>query len=436
MKRSRTLIFLLFLLSFFGAFATNAIIYIRLLYLTSFLIGASWLWVKLSIIKLDLNRHTRSLRDNVGDIYDEHFEISNNNPWYCPWVEVHNESNLPSSAGSRLLIGIKKKEKRSYIARTWLRQRGSFSLGPTTFVSRDPLALFQSQKSFPAKSQLVVLPMIVPISSFPNPPGLLPGGKVVRQKALGITPHAAGIREYAPGDALRRIHWQTSARRQKLMVKEFDQDPQSSVWIFLDAESAAQISQKDYSPLEGWDNWMLGHKPEFDLPPSTFEYAVTSAASLTHYFTKARRAVGLIVAGQKSIVIPADRSTRQEEKILETLAFIQSTGELSMEALVATQAGQLPQGSSAVLITASVRPEIMHAVDDLLRRNQRPTVVLLDAESFGSEKSNAALVESLRKINVPVCRVLCGDDLEKALSNISGTTSTKENFLWREPFTP
>ncbi|MBT3713348.1 MAG: DUF58 domain-containing protein [Anaerolineae bacterium] len=436
MKNSRILFLLLFLISFFGAFATNAPVYVRLLYLTSLIIGGSWLWVKLSISGLRLIRRSRSLRANVGDIYDEYFEVHNNNRWLCPWIEIHNETDLPASAGSRLLGGIKKREKRSYLARTWLVQRGAFSLGPTTLISRDPLGVFLSQKSFSAESELIVLPLLLNLTSFPDPPGLLSGGKVLRQKSLGITPHAAGVREYAPGDALRRIHWATSARRQKLMVKEFDQDPQSSVWIFLDAESAAQISQKDYSPLEGWDNWMLGHKPEFDLPPSTFEYAVTSAASLTHYFTKARRAVGLIVAGQKSIVIPADRSTRQEEKILETLAFIQSTGELSMEALVATQAGQLPQGSSAVLITASVRPEIMHAVDDLLRRNQRPTVVLLDAESFGSEKSNAALVESLRKINVPVCRVLCGDDLEKALSNISGTTSTKENFLWREPFTP
>ena len=432
MKRSRTLVFLLFLLSFFGAFATNATIYIRLLYLTSFIIGASWLWVKLSIIKLGLNRRTRSLRDNVGDIYDEYFEISNKNPWYCPWVEVHNESDLPSSAGSRLLIGIKKNEKRSYIARTWLRQRGSFSLGPTTFISRDPLALFQSQKSFPAKSQLVVLPMIVPISSFPDPPGLLPGGKIVRQKALGITPHAAGIREYAPGDALRRIHWQTSARRQKLMVKEFDQDPQSSVWIFLDAQSAVQLSRQDTALEDDWDNWMLGNKPKFSLPPSTIEYAVTSAASLTHYFIKERRAVGLIASGQSNIVIPADRSIRQEEKILETLAYIQSKGKMPLEELVTVQAGQLMQGSSAVLITPSVRPEILQAIDVLLRRKLHPTVVLLDAESFGGTESSIALEDSIKKLNLPLCHIRCGDDLGKALSNFS---SQKENTIWRKPST-
>lgn len=417
MKNSRIPVFVFLIISLGGVLLTNAPVYTRLLYLTTLLIIGSWLWVKLSLSGLALNRRSRSLRGNVGDIYDEHFEINNNSFLPCPWLEVHNETELPASAGSRLLTGVKRREKRSYIARTWLTQRGAFELGPTKLVSRDPLGLFQSQKNYPANSELIVLPLLVSLSNFPAPLGFLPGGKVVRQKSLGITPHAAGIREYAPGDALRRIHWATSARRQKLMVKEFDQDPQSSVWIFLDAQRVAQASDKTYIPLEHWDNWMLGSKPDFDLPPFTFEYAVTSAASLTDYFTRERRAVGLIVSGQKNIVIPADRSIRQEEKILETLAFVKSEGSLPLEELVATQAGQLPQGSSAVLITSSVRPEIMHAIDDLLRRNLNPTVVLLDAQSFGGLEGSVALEESLRKINVPVCRIICGDDLGQALSN-------------------
>ena len=417
MKKSNTLILLLFALSVIGIFLTNAPVYTRLLYLTSILILGSWLWGKLSLSGISLHRKSRSLRGNVGDVYDEHFEISNNNFLPSPWLEIQNNSPLPISAGSRLLVGIKKREKRTYLARTWLTQRGAFPLGPTMLSARDPLGLFRSQKSFPATAELIVLPLLVNISNFPAPPGLLPGGKVLRQKSVGITPHAAGVREYAPGDALRRIHWKTSARRQKLMVKEFDQDPQSSVWIFLDAQRFVQAKKGDYVPLKNWDNWMLGRKPDFSLPPFTIEYAVTSAASLSHYFIQMRRAVGLIVAGQKNIIIPADRGLRQEEKILETLAFIQAEGKLPLEELVAAQAGQLSQGCSAVLITPSYSPKIMHAVEHLLRRKQRVTVVLLDAESFGGNEGSVGLEDSLKKVNTPVCRVNCGDDLGVALSN-------------------
>ena len=417
MKKSRTLILLLFLLSLIGVFATNAAIYTRLLYLTSLLILGSWLWVRASLVGINLKRHSRNLRGNVGDMYDEHFEISNSMFFPIAWLEVQDESVLPMSAGSRLLVGIKKGEKRAYLARTWLTQRGAFQLGPSKLTSRDPLALFQRHKRFAAEKELIVLPMLVNITNFPAPPGLLPGGKVLSRKSLGITPHVSGIREYAPGDALRRIHWKTSARRQKLMVKEFDQDPQSSVCIFLDAMRMVQVRRDDYEPLKNWDNWMLGGKPDFNLPPFTIEYAVTSAASLSHYFIQMRRAVGLIVSGQKDIVLPADRGLRQEEKILETLAFIQAEGILPLEELVAAQAGQLSQGSSAVLITPSTSPKIMHAVDHLLRRKQRVTVVLLDAASFGGTEGSVGLEDSLKNMNIPLCHIRCGDDLGLALSS-------------------
>ncbi len=435
MKKSRIFVLLLFLLGLAGALTTNAPLYLRLLYLGTLTIIASWLWVHFSLTGIQFRRRARSLRANMGDFYDEYYEIENKNRIPCPWLEIENQTVLPGAVGSRVLVNIGKSEKRSYNARTWLTQRGAFPLGPTTLTSRDPLGLFKKSKVFPATSELIVLPMLVNIASFPAPPGLLPGGKVLRRKSIGITPHAAGVREYAPGDALRRIHWATSARRQQLMVKEFDQDPQAEVWIFLDAQEEAQAARTDDGLVIRWDGWMLGKRPELQLPPSTLEYGVTIAASLAHYFIRERRSIGLIAAGKTNIAIPADYSTRQEEKILETLAFIEAGASLSIESLVRAQATQLPSGSSAMLITPSVHPKLMIAIDELQRRNLHPTVVLLDAESFGGTEGSTALEESLKNMNIPVCRVTCGADLSTALASFSTATFTKESYLWRKPST-
>ena len=43
---------------------------------------------------------------------------------------------------------------------------------------------------------------------------------------------------------MRRIHWPTTARRGQLIVKEFEQDPQAEVWIFLDAQQRVAGSEK------------------------------------------------------------------------------------------------------------------------------------------------------------------------------------------------
>jgi uncharacterized protein (DUF58 family) len=436
MKKSRIFVLLLFILGLAGALTTNASLYLRLLYLGTLIGIVSWLWVHFALTGIQLRRRSRSLRANVGDFYDEYYEVENENRIPCPWLEIDNQTTLPNATGSRVLVNIGKGEKRSYNARSWLTQRGAFPLGPTNVTSRDPLGLFKKSKSFPSTAELIVLPMLVDIESFPSPPGLLPGGKVLRRKAAGITPHAAGVREYAPGDALRRIHWATSARRQQLMVKEFDQDPQAEVWIFLDAQTEAQAERPDDGPATAWDGWMLGTKPELQLPPSTLEYGVTIAASLTHYFIRERRSIGLIAAGKTNIAIPADYSTRQEEKILETLAFVEAGANLSIESLVRAQAGQLPSGSSAMLITPTIHPKLMIAVDELQRRNLHPIVVLLDAESFGGAAGSAALEETLKNANIPVCRILCGADLSTALASFSTATFSKESYLWRKPSTP
>jgi len=417
MKNSRILILILFLIGLAGTLTTNAPVYIRLLYLSIFAIVVSWFWVRISLSGIQLSRRSRSLRANVGDIYDERFEIENTNRLPCFWLTVENKTELPFASGSRLLVGIKRGQKRSYIARTWLTQRGAFPLGPTTLNAHDPIGLFQEKKNFPSTSELIVLPLLMPIPSFPTAPGLLPGGKVLRHKSMGITPHSAGVREYAPGDALRRIHWATSARRQQLMVKEFEEGPQAEIWLFLDAQAEAQASLPDEGLGRRWDGWMLGKKPEFTLPPSTLEYGVTIAASLAHYFTRERRAVGLIAAGQTNIAIPADRSTRQEEKILETLAFVKAGHSLPIESLIRAQAGQLLGGSSATIITPSVRPELMLAIDELQRRHLHPTVVLLDAVSFGGKEGSKSLETKLKNIGVPVFRIQYGTDLGTALSS-------------------
>jgi uncharacterized protein (DUF58 family) len=325
-----------------------------------------------------------------------------------------------------------RKQKRTHIARTWLVRRGGFKLGPTRLVSGDPFGLFRNERIFPAEHSLVVLPMIYEISSFLSPPGLLPGGQVIRRKALDVTPHASGVREYVPGDPMKRIHWPTTARRGQLIVKEFEQDPQAEVWFFLDAQRGVHAEKPYEYPEMYGDGWVLDRRPKYELPPSTLEYAISTTASLAHYYLNQRRAVGLVTASHHFRVIPAERSERQEGKILETLAFIEAESKLSIAGLVAAQAGQLPQGSSAILVTPTVYPELLAAVNDLQRRNLRPVVVLLIADSFGGEIGGEKLYNSLFERNVPVCRIYCDADLSLELSGFSANM-TSQDSSWQRP---
>jgi len=416
-----------------GTMVNGAVFYVRLLYLGSLLIIIAWVLRMLSLNGIKVGRQARSLRASVGDIFEEHFEVSNSSKLPKLWLEVSNESLIPNATGSRLITLLRARQKRSYTARTWLTNRGGFQLGPTKITSGDPFGIFRVSRVFPASSTLMVLPMIFRVNQFLSPPGLLPGGRAIRRKSIDITPHAAGVREYVTGDAMKRIHWPTSIRRDQLMVKEFEQDPQAEVWLFLDTYKNVHIQKASEQIISPVDDLILLRRPKFKLPSSTLEYSISIAASLAHYFLEQRRSVGLVTSlGRSYKIITAERSERQEAKILEALAFLQAESTFTLPSLVTAQMGQLPQGSSAILVTPMIWSELLIGVDSLQRRKLRPVVVLLMSQSFGSRTSNEDLAKSLAERNVPVCRVYCEADLSETLSSFA-TTTFSQDLSWRRP---
>ncbi|MBI1854489.1 MAG: DUF58 domain-containing protein [Chloroflexi bacterium] len=388
----RALVALLIFGGLFGSLVSGAAFYSRLLYLGLLLFAVSWLWVAIVARSLRFTRQAEFWRASVGDIFKEQYEVKNTSYLSALWVEVYNQMSLPTASGSRLLTRIRPREKQSYVARTWLTRRGGFPLGPTLLVVSDPLGLFRIQKRYPAEKSLIILPMI-----------------------------------------MKRIHWPTSARRGQLMVKEFEQDPQAEVWIFLDAQQKVQAQKSFETPAMPLENLLFSRKPKLTLPPSTLEYEISIAASLAHYFIEHKRAVGLVMQDRAYNMISAERSERQENKILETLAFLEGKGNLSIAALVGAQARQLPQGSSVILITPAVSLDVILAADDLQRRNLHPVVVLLAAESFDGPRGSDKLAFQLKEQRVPVCLIYCDADLAQTLSAFSSSNFSQDLTTWQRP---
>ena len=347
----RVVLFLLAVSLVAGA-VTGQPLYYRLSYLWILLLIGSWIMSWLSLRGVQLRRTARSLRSQVGQIFEERYEILNTSRLPRLWIEVRDESPLPGSHGSHVLTLIGGREIRTYLARTRLTERGVFPLGPTVLVAGDLFGLFPVQRSFDNEDSLLVYPMMVDVRSFPNPPGLLPGGEALRRRTPQVTSNAAGVREYNPGDPLSRIHWLSTARRNRLMVKEFELDPLADVWVFVDGmrgtHFAQQVPQKEYEPQDVWRQ-----RTKFELPPSTLEYSVSIAASLARFYLGRSRAVGLVTSGQVLRVLPSDRGGRQLGKILEGLALMHAEGTIPLTGLVEGQARYLPRGSTVVLITPS-----------------------------------------------------------------------------------
>lgn len=420
-RRSFWIVAAIFLIAVIGYFWTQTKVFVQLFYVSALLILVSWLWTMFSTIGVVVRRSSRELRQELGKIFEERFEIVNQKALIRPWLEIVDESRLPGPGGSRVLSWVGKYESRNYSAYTALRKRGQIVLGPTSLYSGDPFGLFVYKRVFSGKRSLLVLPYMFDLRWFPFPPGLLPGGKAQRQRTLEVTPYASGVREYYPGDSLNRIHWPTTARRDRLMVKEFEKDPQADFWIFVDAYRKVHLEllDEERDDAENWTDrfWFWDKRKKFTLPPDTFEYSVSIAASICRYFIHKDAAVGFGIAAQKYAVISPDRGERQFNKILEMLAYAEPEGNLPLIGLLQSEVRNISRGSTVILITGAVDSSVVLSVEHLQRRSMQPIVIMIDPLTFGGELGADRLLPEMHRRKIPLAIVSNGDDLEKALED-------------------
>jgi len=134
----------------YSSFPNSRDIFIRLGVLSGLFLIINWFWTLISVRKLSITRNQRLLRYQVGNVFEEVFELINLVRYARLWVEVVDLSNLPGKSGSKVLSGIGGKKNRYYYSRNILTKRGSFILGPTLLRSSVPFGMFHSEKLIPS----------------------------------------------------------------------------------------------------------------------------------------------------------------------------------------------------------------------------------------------------------------------------------------------
>lgn len=422
-------VILLLAVSLFAARITGRELFYNLTYFWLGLLIISFLWSRLALRGLTVERKARSGRAQVGGLFVEAFRLRNESRIPKLWVEVSDASDLPGRRvttvtvglgfrgpiGRRaqhavtVSVGLRPGYTRTWITRTLCTRRGNYRLGPTLMRSSDPFGLFPVERAVAGERRIVVLPLTVPIRRFPLPSGRLAGGEAVRRRTQQVTPNAAGVRDYVPGDSLNRIHWLSTARRRKLIVKEFELDPLADLWLIIDGCREAQAA-RDAAPDYGGDGRAV------PLPPSTEEYAVSAAASLAMHFLALGRSVGLIGYGERRRVIQPDSGEAQRIRILDTLAVLRAKGDRPLHQVLKIEAPRIPQGSSVILLTPSDDLALLEAISHLAHAGRRPILMALEASTFGGPEASPTLAQAAERNGIPVRIIRCGEPLTASLS--------------------
>ncbi len=413
MHNRRNAIYGLLILVLLTGLFTGRAFFFNLAYLLGGLLIVSLLWAWTAVRWLGISRRTRARRAQVGRSLDEVFTVQNRAFVPKLWLEVRDESDLPGHHASHVVPALGPKASYRWYVETPCLVRGEFRLGPMTVMSGDPFGLFMSPRKLNATSSVIVYPATVPVNKIDLPMGVLSGGDAERRRAQFVTTNAAGVREYVNGDSFNRIHWASSARKDRLMVKEFEIDPLADVWLFVDFSRASLVESPSVQRVNG-DGAVI--PTSAGIPPSTEEYGVVIAASLAQYFIELERALGFVAYVPHREVYQPERGNRQMLRILETLAIARSKSVYTLGQTLTLETPYLTRGTTLVIVTSSLDPAWIGEAQTLSRRGIRPMCILIDPASFGAQVNTDYTRSMLRLGKIPSILVRQGDDLTAALA--------------------
>jgi uncharacterized protein (DUF58 family) len=132
-------------------------------------------------------------------------------------------------------------------------RRGPVGATSWQIVSSDPLGFNRSTRTCADREVALVLPRFASLVSRPQARELEASVAAPRS---GTGTELFGVREYRPGDALRRIHWRSSARLGELVVREFEPPGVQTLGILCDPSPASREVADQIARIaasEAWD---------------------------------------------------------------------------------------------------------------------------------------------------------------------------------------
>jgi len=177
---------------------------------------------------------------------------------------------------------------------------GDFFRGSFVRV-RCPLGLVEKESRLRTEQPIRVYPNVLALREFDllNQRGRLSHIGVRRSRIRGQGTDFESLREYAEGDDFRKMDWKASARRGKLVVRQFEQERNQAVILCID------IGRKMLSEVDG---------------VSKLDHTLDACLLLAHSAAAAGDAVGLLVwADTVRRYIPPGRGRAQVGAIIEAI---------------------------------------------------------------------------------------------------------------------
>lgn len=327
--------------------------------------GVSRLWNRFCLRRVEYRRRLSQSQVFFGEEIVFEIEITNRKPLPLPWLQIEDElpenvtllkGKATSIHDDRVMlsnmfpINMYHRVTRRFPMKCL--QRGSFVFGPTFIHSGDLFGFFRRDMHIDKLDYLLVYPRLVPLEKLGIPSQQFFGDIRLKRHLFQDPVLTAGVRDYHSGDSLKRIHWKSTARLGKLQTRVYEPTTTVDISLFLDARTLR-------APLWG---------SVYQLQ----ELGIIAAASISQHALKEGFRVGLYVNqithfSRGMVRVPHSQHPDQLLRILEALAQLHQVETIPIARFIRREAGNLPWGSTLLVITAQPLDELMATLLDLKR---------------------------------------------------------------------
>jgi uncharacterized protein (DUF58 family) len=293
----------------------NNLLYLLLGWLLSFII-ASGILSELTLKKLTVERRPPP-KIFAGEPFLMEVVIKNGKPKRASFsIEVEDLiGKTPIDKRCYFLKIPADKSQRTSYRHTFVR-RGQYTLTGYRLATKFPFALFRKSRDVDDPLTVLVFPARVAV---PRPPPRSTARGDTTADRLGRRGEFFGLREGRPGDDRRDVHWKSSARTGRLLVREYEDELARRVVIAVDNALPDDVRDAIVDAGGLPNAWGAALTPAVEAQVAAVERAISVAASLAAVYLEAGWTVELAA---RDCHVPASAGRQQEARISRALALL------------------------------------------------------------------------------------------------------------------
>lgn len=343
-------------------------------FLTLCTAGGAWLWARYALKGVSYTRTLSADRVFPGEQVQLRVSVVNRKLLPLAWLDLEDnipdrlriveQETVPSGIAGydtlRITTAMRWYERVSWTFHLQCQERGWYTFNTVAMRSGDLFGFFSAREQFRQTANLMVYPQVVALDDLGIPPRHLFGDLRTRRMLIDDPSRTIGVRDYHPEDSIRHVHWNATARAQRLQTRVFEPSTAMQFGVFLN--------------LDTFEHYWEGVDYE------QAEYAIIVAASIAMRAYTEKQTVGMYANGvlggsDQPLRVRPSRSPEQGHAMLSGLARLSPVASLSFPRLLRSESSRFPWGSTIVIVTALMTDALAAALHELHHGGHRLLLV-------------------------------------------------------------